>query len=74
MLVSLKDGLVSIGGLGVHLLLLSQHLLWLHLWSALSGLVSDFSWSYSRVIYRNGYRLDDHVRKMTQTLDSNVMD
>jgi len=43
MLVSLKDGLVSIGGLGVHLFLPSQHLLCLHLWSALSGLVSDFS-------------------------------
>jgi len=83
MLVSLKDGLVSIGGLAVYLFLLSQHLLCLHLWSALSGLVSDFSFlvlislnieTYSCVIYRNGYRLDDHVRKMTQTLDGYGMD
>ena len=41
--VYLKDGLVSIGGPGVHLFLFLQHLLCLHLLSALSGLVSRFA-------------------------------
>ena len=37
---SLKDGLVSTGGLGVHLFFFLQHLLYLYLWEALSELVS----------------------------------
>jgi len=81
-LVSLKDGLVSIGGLGVHLFLPLQHLLCLHLWSALSKLVSDCAFLILvDVKNRNillvvsliklqvkGYELNDSDRKMAETL------